>query len=330
MKYSIIIPAYNVENYIVSTLNSVMEQEFDDYEIIVVNDGSTDQTLKKVEEFIERKEYNKHIKIISQKNGGLGAARNTGIVSAEGEYLLFVDGDDTIEKDTLKEIDKVVNNETVDIIVFDYSWVDLEGNILSVTKGCNLKKGTFSLATEKETLLMPDSAVNKVIRKSLFTDNNILFPGRKLYEDVQTIPKLYYWAQSIIYLEKTLYNYVQRPNSIMNTKSTERTVEIIDAIEEVKKYYIDIGKYHEYQDEIEYLAVAHMLLDISMRVVKIDRNSAVLPKMYSYIKENYPCMLKNEYIKSLGLMDKFKLNLLLNRKYIILYTLLNLKRIIKR
>ena len=323
MKYSVIIPAYSVESYIITTLQSVVRQTFDDYEIIVVNDGSRDNTLQRVEEFAKKAE--RKIKVISQENGGLGAARNTGIKAAKGEYLFFVDGDDTIQENSLEEIDKVIEQNNSDIVVFDYDWVDLHGNVLAVTKGSNIDKQNFSLHEDKRVLLLPNSAVNKVFRRNLFIENNIEFPGRKLYEDVQTIPKLYYWAKNISYLPESLYNYLQRPNSIMNTKVTDRTMEITDAIDEIVRYYKEIGQYDIYKNEIEFLSVMHVLLDIGVRVTKVDRKSKNLEYFVAYVKRQFPVCRNNTYVQNMTKIDKLKMSLLLKRQFGVLSILLKIK-----
>ena len=98
-KFSIVIPVYNVEDYIKECLDSIMNQTFKDYEVIVVNDGTKDNSMDIVKKY--------KVKTINQENGGLSAARNNGAKHAKGEYLLFIDSDDTIEPDLLKELNNV-------------------------------------------------------------------------------------------------------------------------------------------------------------------------------------------------------------------------------
>ena len=121
-KFSIIIPVYNVEKYIKKCLDSVFSQSYKDYEVIVINDGSTDKSMDIA------KEHN--VKIINQKNKGQSAARNNGIKHATGDYLIFLDSDDYWEKDLLKELNKSLKNKP-DVIRFQINEVYDDGKIKS-------------------------------------------------------------------------------------------------------------------------------------------------------------------------------------------------------
>ena len=134
MLVSVIIPVYNVEKYIEKCVTSVLEQTFDDFEIIVVIDGSTDGSEAKARKLQE--ENPGKIIIINQENKGLGGARNTGIINARGEYLLFVDSDDYIEKNLLADATKIIKSENSDVVIFDFDYVDESGALLS-------RKGLF-------------------------------------------------------------------------------------------------------------------------------------------------------------------------------------------
>ena len=113
---SIIIPCYNVEKYIDECINSVLEQDVNSYEILLINDGSTDNTLNILESY--RK--NSKIKVINQQNGGLSKARNIGLLNAKGEYILFLDSDDFIEKKSLNKILEFIKKNSLDILAFNF------------------------------------------------------------------------------------------------------------------------------------------------------------------------------------------------------------------
>ena len=115
IKFSLIIPAYNIENYIVKCITSILNQNYYNYEIIVVNDGSTDDTVKILENI-----KNNKIKIINKKNGGLSSARNEGLRHVTGDYIWFVDGDDYIEKNALEILYNTLKDEMFDIISLKY------------------------------------------------------------------------------------------------------------------------------------------------------------------------------------------------------------------
>ena len=121
MRFSIIIPAYNVEDYLLDCVDSVIKQSFRDYEIILVNDGSTDSTLEICQELSKK---NKLINLITKKNGGLSSARNAGIEIAKGDYLLFLDGDDFWGNyQFLNDLNRIIENQKdIDLIIFPWSY----------------------------------------------------------------------------------------------------------------------------------------------------------------------------------------------------------------
>ena len=120
-KFSIVIPVYNVEDYIERCLESIKKQTFKDYEVIVVNDGTKDNSMEIVNKY--------PFKIINQENQGLSAARNNGAKKAKGEYILFLDSDDYLEKNTLKEVNKVIEKDT-DLVRFQIKEVYDDGKVI--------------------------------------------------------------------------------------------------------------------------------------------------------------------------------------------------------
>ena len=122
IKYSIIVPVYNVEKYLGKCLNSLVNQKNDNYEIIIVNDGSTDNSQKIID--VYEKKYPKLIKSFEKENGGLSSARNYGIDNSNGKYLLFVDSDDYVSDNYLEVLDDSVNINNPDILVFNYNVVN--------------------------------------------------------------------------------------------------------------------------------------------------------------------------------------------------------------
>ena len=168
MKLSIIVPVYNTEEFLPACLDSVIYSELNDYEIIVVNDGSTDSSLSIALKYAEN--YPGLIKLIDKKNGGLGDARNAGIDAAEGEFLLFLDSDDKLAPTALSEIMDSLN-EDFDILIFDLQQVNIDGENIGLIKGAD-KAEFSSFADYPELLFQPPAACNKLIRRSLFVENS--------------------------------------------------------------------------------------------------------------------------------------------------------------
>ena len=268
MLVSVIIPVYNVEKYIEKCIESVLEQTFGDFEIIVVIDGSTDGS-----EAIARRLQEENpgkITVINQENKGLGGARNTGIINARGKYLLFVDSDDYIEKELLADATKIIESENSDIVFFDFNYVDENGAFLECGKA--IPTGNSEFSAMPEALTAWPCAWNKLYKKELFTENDIFYPDRLWFEDLATTPRLLCETNKISYIEKPYYNYVQRSDSIMadskkNASRILRNKEILTAYELSENYFLQKGKHRQYYPELEYLAVYHILFTAAMRAL---------------------------------------------------------------
>lgn len=225
MRLSLIVPVYNGEKYLKRCLASILKNNFNQnkWEVIFVNDGSSDESLNIL---LEYENKIKNIKIISQENKGLSAARNVGIREAKGEYLCFLDCDDSIEENFLSDILNLLEKNKVDLIIFGMQRRTNDEKIY-------LKK--IPLKDSISDLLYNSYACNKVIRKELMINNNIYFPIKKYYEDAHTIPKLFFLSKNIIYLDKIYYNYYLNEGSITQKRDDERLFHLLEA-------YIDLEK----------------------------------------------------------------------------------------
>ena len=230
-KFSIIIPVYNVEKYIKKCLDSIFEQSFKDYEVIVVNDGTKDNSMDIV------KEYN--VKIINQKNQGLSEARNSGAKKATGEYLIFIDSDDYIDKDLLKEINKSLKNDP-DIVRFQIREVyedDKESKDYKETPFTN-KNGVeaFNLITKYHFV---ENAWSYAIKRSYYEDNNYSFKKGTIHEDFGLLPLVIIKANTVNSISYIGYNYLQRKGSIMSQKDYEKTKKKVSDFYNHYKYLIE-------------------------------------------------------------------------------------------
>lgn len=301
VKYSIVVPTYNVEKYIKKCLESITSQTYRNFEIIVVSDGSTDESINIATEVLNATDL--ATQIICHENIGLGGARNTGIDAANGEYVWFIDSDDYIPSDALEIIDKHLSNTFSDILVFDYQYVDEEENVLSVERGYQTV-GCFSLEEESKMIFAPNSACNKIFRLELFKNSNIRFPEYVIYEDLYTVPKLYLLAKKIESINMPLYYYVQRQGSIMNDASIEKVKGIIPALNEVKEYYSKNDVFEKYKDEIEFLNILHGYILSSARVIKYDPKSPIIETFKENLRGQYPNYKSNHYLKTIGIKEK--------------------------
>lgn len=301
MKLSIIVPVYNVERYLPKCLDSLICPEIGGYEIIVVDDGSTDSSAQVAAGYARR--FPELIRLISKTNGGLGSARNAGLEAARGEYLLFVDSDDWLCGGALPEIMEKLR-EDFDICIFGILSVSESGSVLDDVRSCS-REGALSLAAFPQLLLAPPSACNKLCRRSLFMDSGIRFPGKVWYEDLRTMPKLYLLTDKITATDRQWYVYLQRPGSIINASGVRRNLEIIDAVDDLTAYYKAAGKLEQYKNELCYVAFYNQLLTASVRVCVADADSPVLSALRDDFLEKYPDYRENPYIREMPL--KYKL-----------------------
>ena len=319
IKLSIVIPVYNVEKYLRECLDSAIVPGIEGYEIVCVNDGSTDSSPEILEEY--RKQYPELMQIVHTENQGLGAASNNGVAAAKGEYIAFLDSDDYLSAYAVKEMMEACSSGD-DICIFDLAEVNHQGQTIGILKGCKRDEGVFTLDRYPMLLFEYPSRANKIFRRSLFTEHEIRYPIRVWFEDYRTNPKLYPFCRSIRYTGKTWYNYRQQPESITHGKNTERNLEIIDAAEDLLGFYEKEGLFEKYKEELEYSVFYNVLLTSSDRVNLIDPQSKVQEKLLDYMLKRFPDYEKNKYFKEMSKKYKLLHFLIRNKQYRILNTVL--------
>ena len=311
MKLSIVIPIYNVREYLASCVESCLLPDRDDYEIVLVNDGSTDDSGQIAAEYAAR--YPETIRLITTENGGLGAARNVGLEHASGDFVFFLDSDDRLADGALEEILAELKPER-DMLIFDFLSVNPDGSVIERMPGCG-KNGAVSLADYPDLLLAYPSGCNKICRRSLFLDSGIRFPGRVWYEDLRTMPKLYPLTDRIFAVSKAWYLYLLRPGSITNSAKLQRNLEIIDAVDDLLGYYKERGLYDAYRTQLEYVAFYNMFLTGSVRVCLADPKSPILTQLKRAFLERFPDFKENAYIHSMSKKHRLLTSLLLSEQY---------------
>ena len=215
---SVIITAYNAEKTIEKCLNSILDTKYNDYEIILVNDGSTDNTDKIIELFASDK-----IKYYKKENTGVADSRNFGIDKAKGDYITFVDSDDYVSSNYFENIDKYINGgidiiKRKAIIVKDNKEEKIKGATFNVTTG----EDAFNKLCFTDKYL--DTLWSYIIKKSLFIDNNLYFEKGRFHEDFGLLPLLILKAKKMVSLDDYVYYYVQTDNSIMREKNINKTI----------------------------------------------------------------------------------------------------------
>ena len=214
-KVSVVIPVYNVENYLRQCLDSVIHQTLADIEILLVDDGSTDKSGLICDEYSKR---DIRIRVIHKTNEGLSSARNVGIDESTAPFLMFIDSDDWVEPDFCEKPYRAAVKHDADLIIFSFNIIRKDGSI--IRKETGMQEGLLS---EEEAIyynvFFAHAAWLGLYRRELF--NNIRYPVGKLYEEAATSHRIIHAAQQIRLINKNLYNYrVGRPGSITSDSNT--------------------------------------------------------------------------------------------------------------
>ena len=243
-KVSIIIPVYNTASYLRECLDSVINQTLKEIEIICVNDGSTDNSLDILKEYAAK---DKRIKIINQKNGGLGNARNNGVKEAIAPYIFFVDSDDWLDLTCLEKLfNKIISTKT-DMCIYGLQKYDEINDRYIVDKYFDIscydmrRNDVCDYKEISSVVFRRFGAVMKLYNKNFFMNNKLFFEEKVLFEDVFTHVKAILQAKKISFINENLYFYrVNRIGSIMNISRGEKNIfDIFTAIECVEKFLID-------------------------------------------------------------------------------------------
>ena len=251
--FSVIVPVYNVEQYLEQCLESILAQNYDDYEVICVNDGSTDSSREILTAWESRMPQ---MRVIDRENGGLSAARNTGLEAATGEYMVFVDSDDWVEPNMLDTLAKSIGNE--DMVCFACRKNDSGKNdTLPIEQSTGWDYYNLHAL---EARIIPFVCVwQRCYRREFLLDNRLWFREGILHEDNEFTPRACLKAKSIKVIPNMLYNYRVRPNSIMTTrglKSKESLITIGNELSELFSHESDIDKTIIYRALTQYYQMA--------------------------------------------------------------------------
>ena len=222
IKFSVILPAYNVENYLEQAVDSVLNQNYKNWELIIVNDGSTDQTLKKAKSF-----KNNNIKVFSTKNKGVANARNVGLKNATGDYVVFLDGDDYLEPWLFKQINTLVKkNSNVDAFIGTFNCIK-EQDYFKYLRPEILEKKRINDCSHEQILeyiyeiRLIFTVWRFIVKRSFIEENKLFFEPKILHEDEDWVARMLVYARNFYCITKPFYNYRIRENSIMRNTSFE-------------------------------------------------------------------------------------------------------------
>lgn len=311
-KLSIIVPVYGVEKYIDKCLNSLVKQSLKEIEVIVVNDGTKDNSQKIIDKYV--KKYPDKIKSYIKENGGQGSARNYGLKKASGEYIGYVDSDDFVEKDMYKKLYNKAKENNYDIVVCGNYNVSEDYQNKNIDAFINNYNTDY---TDLENIFFGKMAVwNKIYKRDILIKNKLEFKEKVWYEDLAFTLKAIMNSNTFAFIDEPLYDYLIREGSTMNNSNVQRNLEILDAFDDILSY-IKHNKKEEYFDKVEFLAIDHIYISAIVRILKANADNKIkketVNELICYMNKNFPNYKNNKYINTLSR----------NRK--IIYKLINLK-----
>lgn len=246
IKVSIIVPVYQVEKYLRKCLDSLVNQTLQEIEILIINDGSPDQSQVIIDEFQQK--YPLKIKSFTKENGGLSDARNFGLDRAIGEFLGFVDSDDEVSKTMFEEMYSLAIKHQAEMVICNIQKVDEQGNVTQkLTQIPNMPekidlRENFSVFADLSYF-----ACNKIFKRELF--ENKRFKKGIHFEDIQLIPQLLLQCKTIAQTQNYHYQYLERTDSITKTH-TRKGLDILKAVEEVNLSFHE-SQYSDKKQELK-------------------------------------------------------------------------------
>ena len=271
-KFSIIVPIYKIEDYIEECIKSVLNQEYDDYELILVDDGSPDLSGSICDRYAEE---NKNIIVIHKKNGGLSDARNAGIDAATGKYIMFLDGDDVLSKNALININNVLGEEEIDLLVCGFNIYGEDEKRSTIQRRIGNINDFFLVSND-----IPWSAWRNVYHSNMLKNNNIYFKKNLVgAEDCEFFIRVVNEAKDIVYTDMAIVNYrTNRDGSITNNIS-------VNAIKGQLEIFSDyFYKYYKNKNKRIYEYFAQKYLNTISTIYNIKNKEEVIEVIESINK----------------------------------------------
>lgn len=317
MKISVIIPVYNSSTYLRKCLDSVVNQTLKDIEIIVINDGSTDDSKNIIEEYSCK--Y-KNIIFIDQENKGIGKTRNIGIKKATGEYITFVDSDDYIKENMLEEYYKYAKKHNFDLVIGSY--IKKINNKEIIFENNKFKTGNVK-TTPQILYLIEYGPWAKLYKREMLINNNIYFDEKRKYEDMPFVSKALLKSKLIGQITEPYYYYIIHNNSETTTMD-KRVFDILDILKEIKDYY---KREYYLRDELDYVIINKVTTYMLQQRVQKDNKLRIefIDAGYAFLNKNIKNWKGNKYYKKTNFLKRIIKN---NKKILKIYC--NIYAFIKR
>lgn len=307
-KVSLIMPCYKVEKYLPKCLDTLVNQTLDGVEVIAINDGSPDNCLNILHEYQKKFTNNNELVIIDKENEGVWKGRFDGIKIARGDYIGFVDSDDYVSVDFAKKLYDEIKKSKTDIAICGFDRIDLDTGKLYSHEMCKFKYKKIDISKDSGLMLeINGSPWNKLFKKDLLKKMHKMEHIPKVLDDMMFISLAYVNAKSISFIDDSLYYYMVRKDSIINTINMSKLPSVYEAMKEVRSVY---EKRSELLDYIDAAAFLHLKVSLMYRIYSdktIDFNK-VNKENTRYLKENFPNYLNNKYLKLNWILKHKKVN----------------------
>ncbi len=292
---SVVVPVYNVRDYLRKNIESILAQTFTDYELILVNDGSKDDSLSILREYEQK---DPRITVIDKPNGGLSDARNAGMAIASGKYIQFIDSDDFVEPQLLEKCRQKLEETGADMVIFDIYQYFLATGKKEIIANTYDASGVYSIRTNPEMIVsIQNCAWNKMYKLSLFKDNDIIYPWGCYYEDLGTTYRLLARCDKVAFINEPLYDYLQdRPGNITHQFNFS-VYHVLDMVKLTLDDYKNLGIYETYYEELKCLGARNILecLKKTRNVNDKKMTEKFVQVCFWYIKNNWPEFPKCRY-----------------------------------
>lgn len=292
---SVIVPCYNAEKYIIKCLDALSGQSFDDFDVILIDDCSTDSTYEVIQSYRDSHKLN-IIYLKNEVNSGPAHSRNFGVEVSDSEYIAFCDSDDWYEPDYLSSMIDAAKAADADIVLCNSRKVSEDGKIIASDTSCALSQ---PISVRDMLVLGVDSFCRMLVRRSIVIATPA--PNIRNGEDMAVIPLMITKAKRFSIVDKPLYNYLCRPGSL-SMNATEKTVLSLE--KSYEHIICNCTVIEEYTDEIELIGIKNLVYGALLNHFKFSKDKARARDILCRFESNYPLWHKNKYIKTLPLYKR--------------------------
>ncbi|GBU10761.1 glycosyl transferase [Erysipelotrichaceae bacterium] len=300
-KVSVILPTYNVAQYLERCVNALVSQTYEEVEFLFVNDGSPDNCL---EILVEYSNKYPQIDVVSKKNGGAADSRNFGLQHITGEYVMFADPDDWLENTAIADLVAILEQNDADVAIGRYTR-NYEQKQSIIEKFYSFQRElkiseTGNTLRENPAILIDiyQAPWGKIYKREIFNDEEVRFPvGCSCEDRIFTLNFLHKFGK-MVFLDKSIYNYAVRPGSAMTAKDRQ-VFEMFEIMDMVLNYYRKNGIFDQFRDELEFLYIQYVLIGVSHRVLtseNIDSKEGIAAVL-TICNERFPGYVHNRYLK---------------------------------